>query len=100
MEIHRSYCLSSMARATVVAQFISTRQIDEAQKRRRQSRSRRSNQRNGSPQPALSASFALERQLKAFHGANASWPICDEKIWGTRLTMVFPGQGHYALDPK
>jgi hypothetical protein len=23
-----------------------------------------------------------------------------KKIWGKRLTTVFPRQGHYALDPK
>jgi len=23
-----------------------------------------------------------------------------KKVWGSRLTTVFPRQGHYALDPK
>jgi len=23
-----------------------------------------------------------------------------KKIWGSRLTTIFPRQGHYALDPK
>lgn len=23
-----------------------------------------------------------------------------KKVWGDRLTTVFPRQGHYALDPK
>ncbi len=30
----------------------------------------------------------------------AAHPACRQRLWGARVTTVFPGQGHYANDPE